>query len=61
MRSLAQLELPGQRKPDQGEESGTQSSSCDPCGPSSREAQGVPVVREVVNWSHFLKDGSLGE
>ena len=49
--SLAQLELPGQRKPDQGEESGTQSSSC---SPSSTEAEGVPGVGEVVNSSLFL-------
>ena len=61
LKGLAQPELPGQHKPDQGEESGRQPLSCDPCGPSSREAQGMSVVREVVNWSHFLKDGSLGE
>ena len=61
LRHFPQYPLLEQHKPDQGEESGRQPSSCDPCGPSSREAQGVSVVREVVNWSHFSKDGSLGE
>lgn len=51
---LAELELPGQHKPDQGEESGTQPSSCDSCGPSSTEAEGAPGVGEVVNSSLFL-------
>ena len=58
MRVLAQLELPGQHRPDPGE-SGTQSSSCDSRG-SSTEAEGVPDVGEVVNLSLFLYDGSLG-
>ena len=54
LRILAELELPGQHKPDQGEESGTQPSSCGSCGPSSVEAEGVPVVGEGANWCHFL-------
>ena len=54
MRGLSQLELPGQRKPDQGEESGRQPLSCDPCGPSSVEADGGSGVGEIVNSSLFL-------
>ena len=60
MWGLAQLVLPGLHRPDQGERSGRQPSSCESCGPSSREAQGVLSVGKAVNWSPFLKDGSLG-
>ena len=50
----AELELPGQHKPDPGEESGTQPSSCDSSDSSSIEAEGFPVVGEVVNCFHFF-------
>ena len=43
LRHFAQLPLLGQHKPDQGEASGAQSSSCGSCGPSSVEADGVPM------------------
>jgi len=54
LRGLSQVEFPGQHKPDQRGESGTQPSSWESRSPSSREAEGVPAVGEVVNWLHFL-------
>ena len=54
LRILAELELPGQHKPDQGEESGTQPSSCDSSDSSSTESEGFSVVGEVVNCFRFL-------
>lgn len=53
LRGLFQLEFPGPHKADQRGGSGTPPSSWDSCRPS-REAEGVLVVGEVVNWFHFL-------
>ena len=50
----AELELPGQHTPDQGEESGTQPSSCDSSNSSSTESEGFPVAGEVVNCFRFF-------
>ena len=57
---FSQHPLLEQHKPDQGEESGTQPSSCGSCGLSSVEAEGVPVVGEDGNWCHFLWDHHVG-
>ena len=46
LRHFAQLPLLGQNKPVQGEEPGTEPSSCVSRGLSSVEAEGVPVVGE---------------
>ena len=48
LRDLAELPLLGQHKPHQGEESGTEPSSCVSHGLSSGKAEGVPVVGEDV-------------
>ena len=55
LRHFAQLPLLGQDKPDQGEESGTEPSSCVSCGLSSVEAEGVPGVGEGVNCATFYR------
>ena len=60
LRHFPQYPLLEQHKPDQGEESGTQPSSCVSCGLSSVEAEGVPVVGEGENWCHFLYDRHVG-
>ena len=55
LRDFAHLLLLGWNKSDQGEESGTEPSSCVSCGPSSVEAEGVPVVGEDANSDTFYR------
>ena len=55
LRDFAHLPLLGRNKSDQGEESGTEPSSCVSCGPSSVEAEGVPVVGEDANSDTFYR------
>lgn len=55
LRHFAQLPLLGRDKPDQGDESGTEPSSCVSCGLSSVEAEGVPGVGEDVNCVTFYR------
>lgn len=45
LRLLAELGLLGQHKPGQGEESGTQPSSCESIDSSSTESDGFPVLK----------------
>ena len=54
LRDFAQLPLLGRHKPEQGEESGTEPSSCVSRGLSSGTAEGVPEVGEHGNWCRFL-------
>ena len=54
LRDFAQLPLLGRHKPHQGEESGTEPSSCISHGLSSGKAEGVPAVGEDESWCHFL-------
>ena len=53
LRHLAQLPLPGQHKPDQGEESGAQPSSWGSRSLSSVKAGGVPVLGEDGHCAAF--------
>ena len=55
----AQLPLPGQHKPDQGEESGREPSSWVSHGLSSVKAEGVPVVGEGENCDTFYRIAML--
>ena len=59
LRILAELELPGQHKPDQGEESGREPSSWVSHGLSSVKAEGVPVVGEGENCDTFYRIAML--
>ena len=59
LRHFAQLPLLGQNKPDQGEESGTEPSSCLSRGLSSVEVEGVWVVSEDGNCDGFYRIAML--
>ena len=59
LRHFAQLPLLGQSKPDRGEESGTEPSSCVSRGLSSVEAGGDPVDGEDENSATFYRIAML--
>ena len=52
---LSELPVLGQHKPDQGEDSAPELSSCGPRS-SSGESDGVPVAGQDGNQCHFLQD-----
>ena len=52
---VSELPILGQHKPDQGEDSAPEPSSCGPRG-SSGEADSVPVAGQDGNQCHFLQD-----
>ena len=53
VRDLSDHPLLGHNKPNQGEDSAPEPSSCGPRSPFG-EGERVPVIGEDANWYHFL-------